>query len=98
MELIPEHFYPAAKTLRMKSTTSIVLLLVGLTLFLFGCHYRVTNPESGRTYYTTNYKDYKQTGAIRFKDHRTGNTVTLSSWETKQIPKGEYEQEIAEGQ
>lgn len=78
----------------MKPTAMLVSTLIGFLLFQAGCHYRITNPESGRTYYTTNYKDYKHSGAIRFKDRRTGKTVTLNSWETEQIPKDEYQTEI----
>ena len=67
--------------------------LVGLSA---GCHYRITNPESGRTYYATGYKDYKQSGAIRFKDVATGKTVTLDSWESQQISSEEFKAQTSD--
>ena len=70
-------------------------LLVTLSLMLPACYYRVTDPVSGRDYYTDNIKRYDQSGAISFKDKRTGQHVTLSSSEYEQISSDEYKDQIA---
>ncbi len=65
-------------------------ILIVLACLMTGCYYRITNPESGREYYSTDYKDYKESGSIRFRDKRTGKLVTLNSWEVEKLPKEEY--------
>jgi len=73
-----------------KANGLTVLSVAAFVLLLTGCHYRIINPESGRTYYTTGYKDYKTTGSIRFRDKLTGRKVTLHSWESEQISQEEF--------
>jgi hypothetical protein len=57
-----------------------------------GCssYYRVTDPSSGKEYYTTKVHDAGRAGAIKIKDDKTGSTVTLQSSEVKQISADEY--------
>ena len=73
---------------------STALMLGGLTMLVAGCsdnHYRVTDPTSGNTYYTTMVSDTGKGGAVKIKDAKTGSTVTLQSSEVKEISEGEYE-------
>lgn len=58
-----------------------------------GCtnYYRVTDPASGKTYYTTKLDNAGRAGAVKIKDERTGSVVTLQSSEVKEISADEYE-------
>jgi hypothetical protein len=77
----------------MKTYLITGLVLCGLTIPIAGCtsHYRVTDPASGKTYYTTKINDAGRAGAVKIKDDRTGSTVTLQSSEVKEISEDEYE-------
>jgi hypothetical protein len=77
----------------MKKYLVTYLVVCGLTIAIAGCssHYRVTDPASGRTYYTTKVNDSGRAGAVKIKDDRTGSTVTLQSSEVKEISVDEYE-------
>ena len=54
-----------------------------------GDFYRVNDPAGDKQYYT---KDIKQTksGAITFKDEKSGSVVTLQSSEVKEISQDEF--------
>ncbi|HKT33516.1 MAG TPA: hypothetical protein VJR03_01710 [Nitrospira sp.] len=69
------------------------LMLCGLMIAVAGCssHYRVTDPASGKIYYTTKINEAGRGGAVKIKDERTGSTVTLQSSEIKEISSDEYE-------
>lgn len=69
------------------------LVSCGLILVIVGCssHYRVTDPSSGKTYYTTKIDNAGRAGAVKIKDEKTGSTVTLQSSEVKEISAEEYE-------
>ncbi len=69
------------------------LILGGLTVMIAGCtnYYRVTDPSSGKSYYTTKVGDAGRAGAVKIKDEKTGSTVTLQSSEVKEISAEEYE-------
>jgi hypothetical protein len=73
------------------------LLLVGLTVTAASCtsYYRVTDPASGKTYYTTEVKEAGKSGAVKVKDTKTGSTVTLQSSEVKEISEEEYKAGLA---
>lgn len=77
--------------------TSVIrgLLACGLILGVAGCshYYRVTDPGSGKTYYTTDIHEDRG-GAVKIKDSRTMSTVTLQSSEVREISEDEYEAEI----
>jgi hypothetical protein len=64
-----------------------------LVLATLGCttYYVVRDPASGRAYYTTKVESAGQTGAVKFKDGRTGSQVTMQSSEVKEISSAEYE-------
>ena len=77
--------------------TSVIrgLLVGGLILMVAGCshYYRVTDPGTGKTYYTTDIHE-ERGGAVKLKDDRTKSTVTLQSTEVREISEDEYEAEI----
>jgi hypothetical protein len=53
-----------------------------------GAYYMVRDPGSAKPYYTT---DISTSGsALKFKDERTGNAITLQSSEVKEISKEEF--------
>ena len=64
----------------------------GLILLLSGCtsYYAVTDPTTGKTYYTTDC--HKQHGATRFVDARSGATVTIQNSEIREIKQEEFQQ------
>jgi hypothetical protein len=72
------------------------LILGGLTILVSGCtdHYRVTDPMSGKSYYTTKVDNAGRAGAVKIKDEKTGSIVTVQSSEVKQISEEEYDAEI----
>ena len=57
-----------------------------------GCttYYKVTDPTTGKTYYTTELKQ-KGNGSASLKDGRTGNTVNLQNSEISKVSKHDYE-------
>ena len=68
------------------------LLLLVSAVAIPGCtsYYRITDPTTGRNYYTTRL-DEQRGGSVQFKDARTGNEVTVQNSEVKKITKEEYE-------
>jgi hypothetical protein len=78
----------------MRKQLITTLMFGGLTMLVAGCsdnHYRVTDPASGTTYYTTKISDAGKGGAVKIKDEKTGSIVTLQSSEVKPISEEEYE-------
>jgi len=78
----------------MRTQLITTLIFGGLTMLVAGCsdnHYRVTDPTSGNSYFTTKVSDTGKGGAVKIKDAKTGSTVTLQSSEVKEISEGEYE-------
>jgi len=77
----------------MKTTTIAFGILCGVAGLLGGCggdYYRVNDPAGDKLYYTTDI-DRTKTGAITFKDKKSGSTVSLQSSEVKKISKQEFE-------
>ena len=75
----------------MKSVSlASILVLAFLTA---GCssYYRVTDPASGKTFYTNEVEDAGKAGAVKFKDAKTGSKVTLQSSDVKEINEEEFE-------
>lgn len=67
-------------------------------LMVTGCsthYYRVTDPESGKTYYTNNVERVWQGGAINFEDAQSGNSVTLQNSEIKELTESEFMARLA---
>lgn len=67
------------------AASSILLALAGCSSY-----YRVSDPDSGKQYYTTSI-GHKAGGAIEFKDAKSGSTVTVQNSEVSKIKKGEYD-------
>ena len=64
--------------------------VVGAVLTMAGCsHYKVTDPGSGKSYYTE-YVCRNMGGGVTLTDARTGDKVTLQNSEVKEITKEEY--------
>ena len=76
----------------MKKTTIALWTLCGMVGLLAGCggnYYRVNDPGGDRHYYTSEIEQTR-TGAITFKDEKSGSVVTLQSSEVKEISKDEF--------
>jgi len=74
----------------MKRYLAALMMAVFIMLAGVGCggYYQVTDPTSGRTYYTTKVKE--KDGRIEFKDAASGSTVRLHSSEVKKLSEDEY--------
>jgi hypothetical protein len=61
---------------------------------LAGCssHYKVTDPASGKVFYTTSIDQSKKGGWVEFKDAKTDSKITLQSSQVQKISKDEFEQ------
>ena len=76
----------------MKTTTMALGILCVMAGLLVGCggnYYRVNDPAGDRQYYTLDIKQTR-TGAITFKDEKSGSVVTLQSSEVKKISEDEF--------
>jgi hypothetical protein len=58
-----------------------------------GDYYRVNDPAGDRQYYTKDI-DQAKTGAISFKDEKSGSKVTLQSSEVKKISEDEFKSAV----
>jgi hypothetical protein len=78
----------AARLTASTALLAIVLATAGCTTY-----YRVTDPSSGRTYYTD---DIKRSGsAVMFKDVKSGSEVTLQASEVKEISSEDFQKNTA---
>jgi hypothetical protein len=70
------------------------LLCVGF--FIIGCasYYKVTDPQSGKEYYTKEINSLSG-GAVKLKDARSGSTVTLQNSQVKEISENDYKAGLA---
>ena len=71
------------KTLRMALAGVLFAGAGGCTTY-----YRVEDPGGSKTYYTDHISD-EDSGAIKFKDLQTGETVTLQSSAVKEVHKSD---------
>ena len=71
---------------RLLGAMALLMLLAGC----FGSYYVVRDPASGTQYYTTDVGKAGMSGAIKFKDAKSGSEVTLQSSEVKEISKDEF--------
>ena len=82
----------------MKRSVRYGWLVVGLCvgLVVVGCasYYKVTDPESGKEYYTQKI-DNLRGGAVKVMDARTGSIVTLQNSQVKEISSDEYKAGLA---
>ena len=69
--------------------------LLAIVLATAGCttYYRVTDPSSGKTFYTN---DVRRSGsAVMFKDAKSDSEVTLQASEVKEITQDEFTKNTA---
>jgi hypothetical protein len=74
-----------------------LLVAMALTTLLAGCfgsYYMVRDPASGTQYYTTDVDKAGMSGAVKFKDTKSGSEVTLQSSEVKEISKDDYKKAV----
>lgn len=76
----------------MKVGTTARWAVIAALAFVAGCasYYKVTDPSSGRTFYTEKVDRPKDQTTIMFKDAKTGAEVTLPSSEVLEISSDEY--------
>lgn len=65
-----------------------LLTLIGISA-CGGGYYRIKDPATDKTYYTTKIEEEKG-GAIKLMDANTGSTVTIQNSEVTQINKEEF--------
>jgi hypothetical protein len=75
---------------RLLGASVLMVLLAGC----FGSYYIVRDPASGTQYYTTDVGKAGVSGAVKFKDAKSGSEVTLQSSEVKEISKDDYSKAI----
>jgi len=82
----------------MKRSMRYGWLVVGLCvgLLVIGCasYYKVTDPQSGKEYYTEKV-DTLSGGAVKVMDARTNSVVTLQNSQVKEISEKEYKAGLA---
>jgi hypothetical protein len=66
-------------------------LVVLAAVLMAGCatYYKVTDPSSGRAYYTE--KVQRKNGTIMFKDAKTGAEVTMTSSVVLEVSSDEFQ-------
>ena len=66
-------------------------VLCAVAAVMAGCatYYKVNDPAGTKEYYTKKIKE-TETGAISFKDEKSGGQVRLQSSEVKEISKEEF--------
>lgn len=69
-----------------KSIASLTLAAALLATTACTKYYAVSDPNSGKTYYTTDYKS-KGDGAVTFDSMHTGEQVVLQSSAIKEVSK-----------
>ena len=74
--------------------TGAMLLAIVLASAGCGTYYRVTDPNSGRVYYTDDVKRGSQ-GAVQFKDAKSGADVTLQASEVLEISSDDFKKNTA---
>ena len=72
----------------------IVVLCVGLVGIGCASYYKVTDPQSGKEFYTQEVETLRG-GAVKLKDASSGSIVTLQNSEVKEIDSNEYKAGLA---
>lgn len=77
------------RTLRLSALLIAALLAGGCT------YYQITDPHSGKVYYTTNWDSKgKESGVIVFKDAASGSKVTLANHEVRKVSQRKWEASV----
>jgi hypothetical protein len=66
-----------------------LVVLSGALASACATYYKVTDPQSGRVYYTESV-DRERGGAASFTDAASGSKVTIQNSEVKEVTKDEY--------
>jgi hypothetical protein len=79
----------------MKTRFVLCSLVCAVAFGSVGCasYYKVTDPGSGKAYYTKSINKKRQ-GAISFKDQATKTDVTLNASEVMKITKDQYKANV----
>ena len=79
-------------TKELKKTMMIGVLLTGVFSVLAGCtsYYKVTDPGTGTSYYTTDIKK-RSSGAIELTDKKTNKQVTLQNSEIEKLSEEKFQ-------
>jgi hypothetical protein len=74
-------------------STVRALVVVPLMVLVAGCagYYKVTEPGSGKEFYTQDVSRRGMGGSVEFKDAKTGATTTLQNSQVLEIDKKTYE-------
>ena len=80
--------------MKIHMATGVLVYILSLTMAGCSHYYRVTEPASGKTYYTTHIDE--RSGAAKFKDDRTGSYVILHSAEVSELSEDEYGAQVKE--
>ena len=80
--------------MKIHMATGVLVCILSLTMAGCSHYYRVTEPTSGKTYYTTHIDE--RSGAAKFKDDRTGSYVILHSAEVSKLSEDEYRAQVKE--
>jgi uncharacterized protein YceK len=75
--------------MRMRTVMSIVALTAAVSVSGCASYYRVTDPGTGRAYYTE--KIQRKNGTIMFKDAKTGAEVTMTSSVVMEVSSEEFQ-------
>jgi hypothetical protein len=70
--------------------------MAGLLASCGGDYYRGSDPAGEKQYYAKDIK-HTRTGAITFKDEKTGSVVSLQSSEIKEISEDEFKSAVKPG-
>lgn len=75
----------------MNRKLMVTVLAVFFLFGLAGCssYYKVVDPASGNTYYTTKVRS-EPGGAVKLKDAKTGADVTIQNSEVTKVKKDEF--------
>jgi uncharacterized protein YceK len=81
------------RNIEMSAGTMVRGFAIGAVVLMAGCasYYKVTDPASGRTFYTEKVERGKGQTTIMFKDAKTGAEVTLPASEVLEISSDEYD-------
>jgi hypothetical protein len=65
---------------------------LSLSFLLMGCasYYKVSDPTTGKTYFTKDLDRHGRSGAVSFKDGATGSKVTVQNSEVTKIDRSAY--------
>jgi uncharacterized protein YceK len=81
----------------MKIETVMRIAMIAMVTILAGCgsYYKVTDPASGRMYYTEEVERPGKGTTIMFKDAKTGAEVTLPASEVLEVSSDEFKKGTA---